>query len=53
MHLTGQNEVSLEPHSPHEDFDISHALPILDNPKLKYCEKSEEISFRQTYRPTK
>ena len=25
MHLTGQNEVSLEPHSPHKDFDISHA----------------------------
>ena len=25
MHLTGQNEVSLEPHSPHKDFEISHA----------------------------
>ena len=25
MHLTGQNGVSSEPHSPKEDFDISHA----------------------------
>ena len=25
MHLTGQNEVSLEPHSPHKDFEITHA----------------------------
>ena len=25
MHLTGQNEVSLEPHSPNKDFEISHA----------------------------
>ena len=24
-HCTGQNEVSLEPHSPHEGFEISHA----------------------------
>ena len=26
MHLTGQNEVSLDQHSPHKDFDIFHAL---------------------------
>ena len=25
MHFTGQDEVSLEPHSPHKDFEISHA----------------------------
>ena len=25
MHLTGQNKFSLEPHSPHKDFDILHA----------------------------
>ena len=25
MHLTGQNEVSLEPQSPHKHFEISHA----------------------------
>ena len=25
MHLTGQNEVSLEPPCPHKDFNISHA----------------------------
>ena len=43
MHLTGQNEVSLEPHSPHKDF--AYCMPILDNPNLKYCEKSEEISL--------
>ena len=24
-YLTGQNEVSLEPHSPHKDLEISHA----------------------------
>ena len=24
-HCTGQNEVSLEPQKPHENFDISHA----------------------------
>ena len=26
MHLTGQNEISLDQHSPHKDFDIFHAL---------------------------